>query len=85
MLQKIFNSSNEAIMITGIEGNIICVNQAFSNITGYIPVDIVGKNPRVMKSGKHDQNFYKDMWGGLIEKGQWQGEVWDRKKVVRYI
>ena len=80
MLQKIFNSSNEAIMITGIEGNIICVNQAFSNITGYIPVDIVGKNPRVMKSGKHDQNFYKDMWGGLIEKGQWQGEVWDRKK-----
>lgn len=77
---KFFASSNEAIVITDPSASILDVNDAYSTITGYRKEEVVGRNPRIMKSGRHDAAFYREFWRGLIEEGQWQGEIWDRRK-----
>ncbi|MBI3903860.1 MAG: EAL domain-containing protein [Nitrosomonadales bacterium] len=77
---QVFVSSMEAIVITDAGNNIIQVNKAFTEITGYSPEEVIGKNPRVLKSGRHDQEFYRDMWDALLRTGSWQGEVMDRRK-----
>ena len=76
----VFKHSGEAIMISNGNNEIISVNKAFSKITGYSDEDVLGKNPRVLASGKHDEGFYKAMWGQLKEKGIWKGEVWNKRK-----
>ena len=77
---QVFVSSMEAIVITDIDNNIIQVNKAFTEITGYSSDDAVGKNPRILKSGQHDQEFYRAMWETLLKTGSWQGEMMDRRK-----
>lgn len=76
----IFQSSHDAITITDVEGNIETVNAAFSTITGYSPEEVVGRNPRLLQSGRQGKEFYAAMWKGLLEKGFWTGEVWNRRK-----
>ena len=73
-------NTQQAIMITDDHENIIQVNNAFTRITGYSASDVIGKTPRLFKSGKHDQEFYKSFWQSLNEHGYWQGEVWNRRK-----
>jgi len=77
---QVFINSMEAIVITDINNNIIQINKAFTEITGYSSDEAVGKNPRILKSGKHDQDFYRAMWETLLKTGSWQGEVMDRRK-----
>ncbi|MDO6563784.1 EAL domain-containing protein [Amphritea sp. 1_MG-2023] len=77
---SIINSTSEGTMTTDLDGCIQDVNPAFSAITGYQRADIVGKNPRVLSSGRHDRNFYQNMWKALVVDGQWQGEVWNRTR-----
>jgi diguanylate cyclase (GGDEF)-like protein/PAS domain S-box-containing protein len=77
---QVFVNSMEAIVITDINNNIIQVNKAFTEITGYSSEDAVGKNPRILKSGQHNQDFYRAMWETLLKTGNWQGEVMDRRK-----
>ncbi|MDX8400028.1 MAG: diguanylate cyclase [Gallionellaceae bacterium] len=77
---QVFINSAEAIVITDIDNNIMQVNRAFSEITGYSSEEVVGKNPRVLKSGEQGPEFYRDMWKILLEVGSWQGEVMDRRK-----
>lgn len=77
---KIIESSNEAVLVTNLQGNIVDVNPAFTRMTGYSRAEVLGKNPRFMKSERHEPEFYQDMWKSLIETGQWYGEVWDRRK-----
>ncbi|OGS91325.1 MAG: hypothetical protein A2Z95_07920 [Gallionellales bacterium GWA2_60_18] len=72
--------THDAIMITDAEANIIRVNRAFSEITGYLPEEVLGQNPRMMNSGRHDRAFYIEMWQQLTHIGTWSGEVWDRRK-----
>ncbi|MDD2776841.1 MAG: PAS domain S-box protein [Gallionella sp.] len=72
--------THEAIVITNTEGNIIRVNQAFQNITGYSSEEVLGKNPRILSSGRHDKTFYADMWQQLLCHGTWTGEIWDKRK-----
>lgn len=72
--------THEAIMITNADANIIRVNQAFQNITGYHADDVVGKNPRILNSGRQDNKFYQHMWHCLMNDGFWTGEISDRKK-----
>jgi PAS domain S-box-containing protein len=68
------------IAITDTEGVIQWVNSAFTGLTGYSSEDAVGQNPRVLKSDKHDEAFYKGMWD-TIKSGQvWQGEVINQRK-----
>ncbi|OGS91864.1 MAG: hypothetical protein A2Z95_10270 [Gallionellales bacterium GWA2_60_18] len=72
--------SHDAILITDTSGNIVRVNRAFSAITGYRPEEVLGQNPRIMNSGRHDRAFYIEMWQRLLHAGTWSGEVWDRRK-----
>jgi diguanylate cyclase (GGDEF)-like protein/PAS domain S-box-containing protein len=76
----VYNTSSEAMMVTDLEGVIITVNPAFTQVTGYSAEEVIGQTPRVLRSGRHDQAFYQAMWSELILTGQWQGEVWDRRK-----
>ncbi len=59
---------------------IIDVNPTFCNLTGYSREDVIGRNPRILKSGIHIPRFYSDMWRDIIEHGHWQGEIWKRMK-----
>ena len=76
----IYANSHEAIVITDADNFIVTVNRAFTDITGYGPEEVIGRNPRILSSGRHDKKFYQDMWQNIITKGFWQGEVWDRRK-----
>ncbi|MBF0358109.1 MAG: EAL domain-containing protein [Magnetococcales bacterium] len=80
LASKVFENASEAILITDHNVNVIDVNNAYINITGFEREDIIGKNPSIGKSGRHDQFFYKSMWKKIIETGQWAGEIWDRNK-----
>lgn len=77
---KVFDSAVEAIMITDDKGDIVDVNAAFSDITGYAREEVIGQNPRMMKSGRHSDEFYQEMWQELMQNGMWRGEIWDRRK-----
>lgn len=72
--------THEAILITDAQANIVRVNRAFTEITGYAAEEVIGKNPRIMSSGRHDDAFYTAMWQQLLETGSWAGEIWDRRK-----
>ncbi len=79
LAQQVFESANEAIVITDATPRILDVNHAFTKITGVTREDALGKNPGINKSGRHDKEFYREMWRDLTEKGEWRGEIWDRR------
>ncbi|MBK7049774.1 MAG: EAL domain-containing protein [Rhodoferax sp.] len=72
--------SQEGLVVTDAQGVILRVNRAFSEITGYSAEESVGQTPSLMKSGRHDAEFYRAMWESIHSTGGWQGEVWDRRK-----
>ncbi len=72
--------THEAILITDANANIIRVNRAFEETTGYSADEVVGKNPRILSSGRQDKAFYAEMWRRLLTDGTWTGEMWDRRK-----
>ncbi len=72
--------TQEAILITNADSNILRVNQAFEEVTGYRADEVIGKNPRILQSGRHDAAFYQAMWSSLHDTGKWSGEVWDKRK-----
>ncbi len=76
----VFENTTEGIIITNSEAKIISVNSSFSKITGYTFDEIKNKTPNILKSGKQDTTFYKNLWNELIEKDSWEGEIWNRKK-----
>ncbi len=77
---KMFNGSGEAMLITAADKSIVAVNPAFTIITGYTPEEVIGKNPSLLSSGKQTPDFYQTMWMSINEAGQWQGEIWNRRK-----
>ena len=72
--------SQESLLITDADSVILRVNKAFTVSTGYSAEEVVGKTPRLFKSGRHDAGFYRRMWESINDTGKWQGEVWDRRK-----
>ncbi|RZI44150.1 EAL domain-containing protein [Herbaspirillum sp. HC18] len=74
------NSSRDAVMITDLDARILSVNPAFTEITGYTEAEAAGAHASLLHSGRHDHAFFKEMWDSLLEHGQWQGEVWNRRK-----
>lgn len=72
--------TQEGLLITDADGLILRVNRAFTETTGYTSEEAVGQTPRLLKSGRHDSDFYRAMWDTLNRTGKWQGEVWDRRK-----
>jgi diguanylate cyclase (GGDEF)-like protein/PAS domain S-box-containing protein len=77
---SVFENTSEGVMITNARGDIVDVNRAFSEITGYSREEVVGQNPRILKSERHDVDFYRDIWHSLIDAGRWRGEIWNRRK-----
>ena len=76
----VMENLTEGVMITDADNAIISVNSAFTLITGYPAGEVLGKNPRELKSGKQDLLFYKRMWATLLADGKWQGEIWNTRK-----
>jgi PAS domain S-box-containing protein len=70
----------EAIVITDADANIRYVNPAFTSITGYTQAEVIGKNPRILKSGLHDAAFHEEMWRTIRAGSVWSGELINRRK-----
>jgi PAS domain S-box-containing protein len=68
------------IVLTDKDGNILWVNTAFTDLTGYELDEVRGKNPRILQSGYHDKEFYAKIWEKLIQNVSWRGEILNKKK-----
>ncbi len=80
LARKVIEASLDGVMIADAKGDIEFVNPAFTQLTGYTPEEVVGRNPRLLQSGRQDGEFYRAMWTGLLRNGFWQGEIWNRRK-----
>jgi len=79
VLSKAVAQVVEGVLITDADARIQYVNQSFTAMTGYAAEEVIGKNPRMLKSGRHGQEFYRQMWA-TIRSGQiWSGEVTNRR------
>ncbi|MBS0266807.1 MAG: SpoIIE family protein phosphatase [Planctomycetes bacterium] len=72
--------THDSIIITSTCGKILRVNDAFTTLTGYTAEEVVGKTPRVLRSGRHDEHFYREMWQAISRDGFWSGQIWNRRK-----
>lgn len=78
--EQIFRQAHEGILVTDTDSRILEVNPAFTTITGYSFEDAFQQTPAIMKSGRHDQAFFQQLWLSLENQGYWQGEIWNRHK-----
>ena len=80
VLQRLIEHVPESMVVTDPKGNILIVNPAFTKVTGYLPEEVIGQNPRILKSGRQNELFYKNMWSHLLTHNTWQGEIWNKRK-----
>ena len=80
---SVFTHAAEGILITDAKGIILDVNDAFTRITGYTRDEVIGKNPRILKSDRQEPTFYEEMWRQLLRDGKWTGEIWNKTKSGR--
>ncbi|MDP1871903.1 MAG: diguanylate cyclase [Gallionella sp.] len=76
----VFNTVDEAILVCDADNRIVMVNPAFTRVTGYQAKEVMGKNPQLLSSGKHNADFYRQLWAQLTCAGSWCGELWNRRK-----
>ncbi len=77
---SVFDNSSEGIIITDPDSLILRVNRAFTDITGYSQQEALGNRPSILRSHLHDDGYYSQLWHELLESGNWQGEIWNRRK-----
>ncbi|SMH53551.1 bifunctional diguanylate cyclase/phosphodiesterase [Azospirillum agricola] len=77
---KVFDNAAEGMFVTNERNLIVAVNDAFTRITGYSREEAVGRDPKFLKSDRHDARFFDDLWAQLRENGHWAGEVWNTRK-----
>lgn len=77
---SVFTHAREGIIITDVQGNIVDVNETFTRITGYSSQEVLGRNPRFLRSDRQGPDFYQAMWQSLTSKGHWYGELWNHAK-----
>jgi len=80
LFKRVFDNAAEAIVITDLDATMLDVNAAYSTITGYSRDEVIGRNPRMLSSGRHDAEFYRVMWDHVRRTGRWSGEIWDRRR-----
>jgi diguanylate cyclase (GGDEF)-like protein/PAS domain S-box-containing protein len=80
MAEKVLESTSEGIMLTNPAGAILWVNAGFTRISGYASDEVLGKNSNLLKSGLQGATFYTAMWAELGARGEWSGEIWNRRK-----
>jgi PAS domain S-box-containing protein len=77
---SVFHNSNDGILITDHDNCIVDVNPAFTRITGYEKGEVLGKNPKILQSGRHGGTYYASMWSEVTDANRWRGEIWNRRK-----
>ncbi|HLA33807.1 MAG TPA: diguanylate cyclase, partial [Rhodocyclaceae bacterium] len=77
---SLFQHSGEAILVTDADNRIVAANTAFTRLSGYSCEEMLGEDPKVLSAGRTAPEVHQDMWAALLEKGFWQGELWDRRK-----
>ncbi len=77
---KVMETATNGVVITDAEQRILSVNRGFSGLTGYSTDEVLGKNPALLASGRHDDTFYSKVWQELDSRGRWEGEIWNRHK-----
>lgn len=77
---KVFENNSEAILITDAANNVVSVNRAFMEITGYTEDEVLGKNPHILSSGRHNKSFYDVLYASLSSQDKWRGEIWNKRK-----
>src|SRR3990167_4178020 len=77
---NIFEHLQNSILVTDCDSKVMYINPAFTTLTGYTAGEMLGKNPGMLHSGRHDKEFYEGMWASIKSKGYWEGEIWNRKK-----
>jgi len=80
MTQRVFEATQDSIMITDAKGDILAVNRAFNQSTGYTEAEVFGRNPRILNSGRHPKTFFERMFEAVLSRGYWQGEIVNRRK-----
>ena len=80
LMAKVVENTSEAVVITDLDAKMLVVNEAFCAGSGYSRDELLGKNPRILKSERHDEVFYRQLWEHLLAEDTWTGEIWDRKK-----
>ncbi|RLA69635.1 MAG: PAS domain S-box protein [Epsilonproteobacteria bacterium] len=80
MTSALFNHTVDGVLITNADNRIIHINDAFSEITGFTRDEVIGKDPKILRSAVHDKKFYQKMWNHLNTEGYWQGEIQNRKR-----
>jgi len=80
LMTLVYQYSSEGMVISDVAGVIVTVNPAFTEITGYLPDEVIGNKLNILSSGRHDQAFYQTMWRAINTAGHWRGEVWNRRK-----
>jgi len=76
----VMENASEGIIVTDSENLIIQANPAFSVITGYPVREVLGRDPKLLASGRHGPEFYAAMWQALVRNGHWEGEIWNRRR-----
>ncbi len=77
---SVFSGTADAVAITDCEGKIVRINAAFTQITGFTSEEVIGQMPKIIKSYQQSSEFYQELWNNLLEQGQWQGQIWNRRK-----
>ncbi len=80
MAAQVFENSRDAIAITDREHRVLAVNHAFTDITGFPALDIVGAQLPALRTGEHEPNFYQQIWEYVAANDHWEGEVWSERK-----
>jgi len=80
LAEQVFRYTHEAVLVTDAQGCIVRVNDAFGRLTGYAPDEVLGRNPSLLASGRHDRAFFAAMWNALQTQGHWSGEIWNRRR-----
>lgn len=76
----VFESIADGIIITDAQQNIVAVNRAFTEVTGFNADEALGRTPKLLSSGRHGDDYYRDMWRALEQSGYWHGEIWNRRR-----
>ncbi|MGB6006963.1 diguanylate cyclase domain-containing protein [Castellaniella sp.] len=76
----VYEHTSEAMVVTDVDGYVRNINPAFTAVTGYQAADVVGKRLNILSSGRHDQDFYRNIWQSLADTGRWGGDIWNRRK-----
>lgn len=80
LVTSVFDNAYDGVIVTDAQANILHVNPAFTRITGYSREEVIGKNPRLLQSGRQSPEFYAAMWERLLRSGYFRGELWNRRK-----